>query len=168
MRKSKNKMFKNKKLLIVVFFVVVVILIGLGVWIAVEFMGNNNANPAAPSGYTAVYMVSGDVYFGKLHSFPRPYLSDVLYITRNTGQNGQVQLGLVAFKSVSWAPVGDVYFNPNQVLFTAPLRNDSQIVAAIQNPALLTGGAQSQSVGTQAVVPTQVGAGSSTTPSTGK
>ncbi len=167
MRKSKNKMLKNKKLLIVAFFVVLAILIGLGVWAVIEITGSNNTNPAGPSGYTAVYMISGDVYFGKLHSFPKPYLTDVLYITRNTGQNGQVQLGLASFKSVSWAPVGDIYFNPNQVLFTAPLRNDSQIVAAIQNPALLTAGTETQSVGTQAVA-TPTSAESSTTPSTGK
>ena len=161
-------MLKNKKLLVVIFFIVVIILIGLGVWIAVEFMGSSSSNPAAPSGYTAVYMVSGDVYFGKLHSFPKPYLSDVLYITRNTGQNGQVQLGLASFKSVSWAPVGDIYFNSNEVLFTAPLRNDSQIVAAIQNPALLTGGTtETQPVGTQVVTP-PTSAESSATSTTGK
>lgn len=141
-------MLKNKKLFIVLFVVVLVVLIGLGVWIGVAIVGSRTANPAAPSGYTAVYMTSGDIYFGKLHWFPKPYLTDALYVTRSTGQNGQTQLGLAAFTSSFWSPVGDIYFNPSQVLFTASLRNDSQIIAAIQNPALLSG-AGSQSSSTQ-------------------
>jgi len=157
-------MFKNKKLFIVLFFVILVVLIGLGVWIGMAVVGNRTADPSAPSGYTAVYMTSGDIYFGKLHWFPREYLSDALYVVRSTGQSGQAQLGLATFKSAFWNPVGDIYLNPAQILFTAPLRNDSQIVAAIQNPALLGAGAQSgnSQAGTTAV-PTASSVASSTT-----
>lgn len=144
-------MFKNKKLFIILSLLVLVVLIGLGIWIGIEVSGTHSVDPAAPSGYTAVYMVSGDIYFGKLHRFPEPYLTDALYVTRNTGQDGQTQLGLATFKSAFWSPTGVIYFNPSQVLFTAPLRNDSQIIAAIQNPALLSGaGSQSGNVGASA------------------
>jgi len=159
--KNPNKnMLKNKKLFITLFFVILVILIGLGIWIGITMVGSHATDPAAPSGYTAVYMTSGDIYFGKLHSFPKPYLTDALYVTRNTGQNGQTQLGLATFKSAFWSPVGEIYFNPSQVLFTAPLRNDSQIITAIQNPTSLSGGAQSGN--------TQSGAANSTASSTTK
>lgn len=134
-------MFKNKKLSIVLFLFVLVVLVGAGVWIGTAMVGSNATNPASASGYTAVYMISGDIYFGKLHSFPKSYLTDALYVTRSTGQDNKPQLGLATFKSAFWSPVGEIYFNPSQVLFTAPLRNDSQIVTAIQNPASLSAGA---------------------------
>ena len=137
-------MFKDKKLFIVLFFAVLVVLIGLGIWIGMTVVGNHVVDPAAPSGYSAVYMTSGDIYFGTLHWFPRPYLADALYVVRNTTQSGQTQLGLTAFKSAFWSPVGEIDFNPEQVLFTAPLRNDSQIIQAIQNPASLSAGVQSE------------------------
>lgn len=148
-------MFKNKKLSIVLFLLVLVVLVGAGVWVGMAMVGSHVADPAAPSGYTAVYMASGDIYFGKLHSFPKPYLTDALYVTRSTGTNGQTQLGLATFKSAFWGPVDGIYFNPSQVLFTAPLRNDSQIVAAIQNPSSLTAGAQSGNAATGAA-PTSI------------
>jgi len=132
-------MFKNKKIAVVLFVLVLIVLIGVGVWIGMEVTGTHTIDPAGNSGYTAVYMTSGDIYFGKLHSFPKPYLTDALYVTRSTGQNNQTQIGLATFKAAFWSPVGEIYFNPAQVLFTAPLRNDSQIIAAIQNPALLSG-----------------------------
>ena len=147
-------MFKNKKLSIVLFFAVLVVLVGVGVWIGTVMVGGSSTNPASASGYSAVYMVSGDIYFGKLHSFPRPYLTDALYVTRSTGQNNQPQLGLATFKSAFWNPVGEIYFNPSQVLFTAPLRNDSQIVTAIQNPASLSAGAQSGNAPQAGAAPT--------------
>ena len=153
-------MFKNKNVFIVLFLIVLVVLIGLGVWIGIAMVGNHTTDPAGNSGYTAVYMTSGDIYFGKLHSFPRPYLTDALYVTRNTGANNQTQLGLATFKSAFWNPVGEIYFNPSQVLFTAPLRNDSQIITAIENPTSLSAGAQSQNA--QSVAPTQSQSASST------
>ena len=134
-------MFKNKKRSVVLFLFVLVVLVGAGVWIGTAMVGGNATNPASSSGYSAVYMISGDIYFGKLHSFPKPYLTDALYVTRSTGQNNQPQLGLATFKSAFWSPVGEIYFNPSQVLFTASLRNDSQIVTAIQNPSSLSAGA---------------------------
>jgi hypothetical protein len=134
-------MLKNKKLSIVLFLFVLVVLVGAGIWIGMTVIGGDRTpDPAAYSGYSAVSMASGDIYFGKLHWFPKPYLTDAFSLTKNTGQNGQTQIGLAAFKSAFWGPVGEIYFNPSQVLFTAPLRNDSQIVAAIKNPASLSAG----------------------------
>jgi hypothetical protein len=148
-------MLKVKKIFIILFIVALLILIGLGVWIGVTMSGSHETNPTGPSEYSAVYMTSGDVYFGKLHSFPKPYLSDALYLVRSTNQSGQTQINLASFSSVFWAPAGKIYFNPDQVLFTAPLQNNSQIISVIKNPSLLT-----QNNATQQQ-------GSSTTPTTG-
>ncbi len=148
-------MFKNKKTFIIVSLVAIIIVVGFGVWVGAEIAGNRTVDPAAPSAYTVVYMMSGDIYFGKLHWFPKPYLTDALYVVKSTGQNGETQVGLSSFKSVSWSPVGEIYFNPSQVLFEAPIRNDSQIVSAIQNPAAAAGGnAQAQQAAPSAAAPT--------------
>ncbi len=140
-------MLKNKKLFIVLFFAVLVVLVGIGILIGVEVAGSQSANPSAASGYTAVYMTSGDIYFGKLYWFPKPYIADAMYVTKGTGQNGQPQYGIAMFKSVAWAPTGDIYFNPAQVLFTAPLRNDSQIVQEIENPQAAASAASAAQAG---------------------
>jgi len=94
--------------------------------------------------------------------FPREYISDALYVVRSSNQSGQSQLGLAAFKSAFWSPVGDIYINPTQDLFTAPLRNDSQIIQAIENPSLLSGSA-SQSDNSQAGSTTVTPTASTTT-----
>jgi hypothetical protein len=140
-------MLKVKKIFIILFIVALLILIGLGVWIGVTMFGNHETNPTGPSEYSAVYMTSGDIYFGKLHSFPKPYLSDALYLVKSTNQSGQTQIGLAPFSSVFWAPAGKIYFNPDQVLFTAPLQNSSQIISAIKNPSILTQNSATQQQG---------------------
>ena len=144
-------MLKIKKIFIILFIIVLLILIGIGVWIGITMSGNHEINPNGQSEYSAVYMTNGDVYFGKIHSFPKPYLSDALYIVKNVNQNGQTQLGLASFSSVFWAPAGKIYFNPDQVLFTAPLQNSSQIINAIKNPSILmqNAAAQQQNSSTQ-------------------
>lgn len=66
-------------------------------------------------------------------------MSDAWYITRNQGQNGQVQVGLAPMKSIFWGPVGDISFNAQDIVFSTRLLNSSQVVQAIENPSSLQG-----------------------------
>jgi len=94
------------------------------------------------SSYTAVYMASGDIYFGKMHWFPRPRLTNVWYLQRSVNQQNQPQLSLAKFQDVFWGPVDEIYLNSDQVLFWTSLRSDSQVVKAFVNPSLLEQQAQ--------------------------
>ncbi|OGZ52512.1 MAG: hypothetical protein A3B25_02380 [Candidatus Ryanbacteria bacterium RIFCSPLOWO2_01_FULL_48_26] len=123
-----------------VFFI---ILIALGIWVGSWLVSRwQPVNPSGPSPYTAVYMITGDIYFGKFSRFPKPHMTDVWFLQRGTTQNNQQQFGVLPFASAFWGPVSTVYFNENQILFWASLRNDSQVVKALQNPTSIPQGAE--------------------------
>ncbi|MBI2888914.1 MAG: hypothetical protein HYY10_03250 [Candidatus Liptonbacteria bacterium] len=111
---------------------IVVVLVLLGVW-AGSFLAGSKQTGA--SGYTAVFLTSGDVYFGKLSWFPWPKLTKAWFLQRSVDQQNQPQLGLAPFSSVFWGPAGDLFLNPKQILFWAPIAADSSVAKAIGNPA---------------------------------
>lgn len=125
----------SKKIVIGV-LAVFVVLVAAGVWAGLWLVSlSRPANPAGPSPYTAVYMTTGDVYFGKFSSFPKPRMTDVWFLQRSAGQDNQPQYGIVPFGNAFWGPVNEVNLNANQILFWASLRNDSQVVKVLQNPS---------------------------------
>lgn len=130
-----------KKLLIILIAVVIVV-IGVGVWLGVKFLGPKN--PAGPSQYSAVYLATGDIYFGKLDFFPWPRMTNVWFLQRSVNQQNQAQLGVAPFDSAFWKPIDEIYLNPKQVVFWTSLRNDSQLAQALANPSALQQQAQQQ------------------------
>lgn len=127
-------MFRRKKVFLAVLILVLIILgVIIGVWVA-----GSGHDESAPSGYSAVYMAQGNIYFGKLHWFPSLHLSDALVLQQTAAANSQQSgLSLVPFKNAFWGPVGDIYLNQAQVVFWAPIRSDSQVAQVIANPSLL-------------------------------
>ena len=125
----------GKKIIISVLVLLVVLIIA-GIWIGMWF--TSQLQPVSPSGaspYTAVYMTTGDIYFGKYNRFPKPHMTDVWFLQRTTDQSNQQKFGIVPFANAFWGPVDTVNFNENQILFWANLRNDSQIVKVLENPS---------------------------------
>jgi len=93
------------------------------------------------SEYSAVYLTSGDIYFGKLAWFPWPRIQDVWYLDRSVNQQTQAQeVNLLPMTSVFWGPSGELRLNPKEIIFTSKLRADSQVVSVIKGQ----GGAQNQ------------------------
>lgn len=123
----------SKKFLIVSVFIVL-ILIGLGIWVG---SGLSQPNPSGPSEYSAVYLSTGDIYYGVFSWFPLPHLSKVWLLQRSVDQNNQTQLSIAPFNRAFWGPIDEVYLNPKQIIFWTKLRNDSQVLKAIQNPGSL-------------------------------
>ncbi|MBI5220630.1 MAG: hypothetical protein HY978_02200 [Candidatus Liptonbacteria bacterium] len=122
------------KRLISILVVLVIVLIILGVWITVML---TRAPEQRASAFSAVYLASGDIYFGKLSWFPWPKLTNVWVLQRAVDEKGQTQIGVVPFANAFWGPVNQVSLNPRQVLLWASLREDSQVVKALENPAAL-------------------------------
>ena len=127
-------MFKSKKITFLFFFLVIVLIV-VGIWVGLTLVGSRGDDANAPSPYTAVYMTSGDIYFGKLSWFPRLHMIDTWYLERGTGQDGKPQVGVAPLTSAFWGPVGDIYINMQNVLFYAPIKNGSQIAQAFANPS---------------------------------
>ncbi len=127
-------MFSKK--LVLVLIVIVVVLVASGIWLGSWVLSLSKPNPSGPSEYSAVYVATGDIYYGKLEWFPLPHLKNVWLLQRTAGPSGQ-QLGIVPFPSAFWGPMDEVYLNPRQIIFWTRLRNDSQVAKAFQNPAIL-------------------------------
>jgi hypothetical protein len=106
--------------------VVAILLMVLGVVIYWQKVGFEKS-------YWAVYLDTGDVYFGKLNRFPKLSLSDVWFLQRNP-QDSQNPLSLAKFSQAFWDPEDRVYFNEKNVVWKTKLREDSQVVQFIKNP----------------------------------
>ena len=81
-------------------------------------------------GYSAVYMTSGDIYFGQLERYPKLLLADAYTLQRN--QDAQTPFTLVKFKDAFWGPAGDISLNEENILWIAELDESSPIWKNIQ------------------------------------
>lgn len=133
----KNQQNKNMKKSKIIFFgILIIIVVALALWAGIVIAGmQSGSNPDSPSPYSAVYLSTGDIYFGKLSWFPSPHMTDVWLIERNQDQSGQTQTSLAPLKSVFWGPVDEISFNSQDIVFSTRLKNSSQIVSAIENPS---------------------------------
>ena len=84
------------------------------------------------SSYYAVYLISGDLYFGKMAWYNSHVLTDVRMIQQQKDEKEQMVLSLADFsKSVVWGPVGELRLNKNNILWTSKLTDESQVVKLI-------------------------------------
>ena len=94
------------------------------------------------SSYTAVYLSTGDLYFGQLRWFPTLALRNV-YLLQIT-QDPQTPLSLQKFTNVIWGPENKIKINRDQVVWMSRLRSDSQFVQAIERGPVPVGQQQLQ------------------------
>ena len=125
----------NKRFIFIL-VAVIVILVALIAWMTVQYILQRNGSPSE-SEYSAVYLTSGDVYFGKLSWFPWPRLREVWYLQRGVSEQNQPQLGIAQLKNAFWGPMDVIYLNPKQILFWTRLRSDSQLTKAFANPSAM-------------------------------
>lgn len=114
------------------------------------------SSPGTPSGYQAVFLTNGQVYFGKLTGFPgpAPVLSDVFYLrvgspaptptpeAKRDPKTGKIiettpapagaNFTLVKLGEEVHGPTDELRLNSDQILFVEDLRAESQLVAAIK------------------------------------
>ena len=89
--------------------------------------------------YHAVFLRSGDMYFGKLSRFPKLTLSDVWYLQVNTQENQQTGFNLAKFTNMVFGPKDKMEINKENVVWISKLTDDSQVVSFIlqsKNPVL--------------------------------
>lgn len=82
--------------------------------------------------YSAVYLNTGDIYFGKLSRFPRMTLRDVWFLQK--GSDAQQGFGLSKFEKAFWGPEDEMAINDKNVIWVTELKDDSEVVKAIKNP----------------------------------
>jgi len=127
-------MFKLNKILLAIVVILLVVFGAVVYWQKVGF----------EKSYWAVYLNTGDLYFGQLHRFPTLSLSDVWFVQRNA-QDSTNPFTLVKFEQAFWKPENKIYLSEKDIVWKARLQNDSPILNAIKNPqAVQNQGQQNQ------------------------
>jgi hypothetical protein len=84
--------------------------------------------------YVAVYLDTGDIYFGQLSYFPRLSLKDAYHLQSVPDPNNPVggsSLQIVPLRTSIWAPER-LLLNPDKVVLVAKIGKDSQVMRVIR------------------------------------
>ena len=106
---------------------------------------NTEQAKSEPSGYQAVFLSNGQVYFGKLSGAETSFatLKDIYYLQvtqpplQGSAQEGQQQqqqpqLSLVKLGQELHAPVDEMKINHDQILFYEDIKEDGRVMQAIR------------------------------------
>jgi len=78
--------------------------------------------------YMAVYLATGDIYFGRVSFFPRVTIQDPWFFRR--AEDGSVSLE--RFSDAVWMPEDVIKINRDQIVFMAKISENSQIIAMME------------------------------------
>lgn len=83
--------------------------------------------------YSVIYLSSGEIYIGKLSTFPKLVLTDayILQAAANPDDPANKTFQLAPLKEALWAP-DKIYLNKENIIFTASIRPDSQIAQTLK------------------------------------
>lgn len=127
-------------------FTIIIILAALGLigW----FLSTNGLLPGrnkatGESGWQAVFLTNGQVYFGKLSGKGGKYatLHDIYYLqlaqapqpSTQKNEQQQPQVSLVKLGNELHGPVDEMKINRDHILFIEDMKNESKVVQAISN-----------------------------------
>lgn len=115
------------------FIAATIILLAVIIILAVKLLVFNNQKSA----YSAVYLDSGDIYFGKLHRFPKTYLTEVYLLQRNNDvQTSEATPYILSkFADSMWGPKDYITINRSKIIWIGQLKSDSAVAKAINNPS---------------------------------
>ena len=125
-----------KILIIVIIVVIAIFFIGVGILVGKHVDNNSMAeNSASLSPYSAVYLSTGDIYFGILDWSPSPHIENPWFLQRSTNAAGQATVGVYPFNQVAWGPSNSIYFNSQDIVFWTRLSSTSSVAQAMTNPS---------------------------------
>jgi len=79
--------------------------------------------------YVAVYLRTGEIYFGKLQYFPKLTLKDAVLL--QTGQNNQ--LNLLPLVNTFWHSKGYLILNKQNIVWISPIRENSPFIIQLKS-----------------------------------
>lgn len=116
----------NKDKFIKLALIVAIILLTVLVYISFINKVGSIKNP-----YYAVYLQTGDMYFGKLSRFPKLTLTDIWFLQVST-QEDQTGFNLAKFSNVIFGPEDKMEINKENIVWISKLRDESDVVKYIQ------------------------------------
>lgn len=78
--------------------------------------------------YVAVYLETGEIYFGSMRWFPSPRLSNVMFLQQTQEQG----LQLDSFTNAVWQPQEPLHISRDKIVFWTYLAPTSPVVQAIE------------------------------------
>jgi len=123
-------MHKIKILVWVLSILLVLVIVGIVLWVSGTF---------SPS-YYAVYMTTGDLYFGKLTPFSHT-LTNVWYIQRDTQGQGQ-SLNLNDFSRIIWGPSNSLELNKESIVWINKLSPTSKLISVFNGGVNVQGSSE--------------------------
>jgi hypothetical protein len=110
--------------------VVIVLLVALAAVLAWQFWFKTPT-------YYAVYLKTGDLYFGELTTFPYFGLTHV-YMIQVNAQDKTNPVSVQKFTNIFWGPTDSLRINRDEVVWYTPLSSQSQLTQLIaKNPDLV-------------------------------
>ncbi|MGC9046983.1 MAG: hypothetical protein ACP5IC_02625 [Minisyncoccia bacterium] len=138
-------MNKTNKILLAIVLILLVVLLA--------FLFSNKIF-GGPS-YYAVFLRTGDLYFGQLHTFPSFGLSDI-YLLQANPNDQQNPFSIRKFSNVFWGPDNFMKINKDNVVWIVKLSDSSQLLNIIKtNPNLLPSNTQPNANNTPSTPPTK-------------
>ena len=141
---------ESSKMPWIVLGVIVVVLVVVGLLFRDKLFASKGSsvmpdNGTDVSGYQAVFLTNGQVYFGKLSSSNTDYpvLTDIYYLqvvqpplqgqqSGTSAAQSQQSISLVKLGNELHGPVDEMHISKQQILFYEDLKTDGQVVKAIQ------------------------------------
>jgi len=108
-------MSKLNKILLILLAILVIVSAGVLYWQKGGF----------EKPYYAVYMSDGNIYFGKISTFPRFALIDVWFLQ---GTDSAAGLTISRFSESVWGPSDKIYVNPDNIIWKTKLSENSQLL----------------------------------------
>jgi len=139
---------KAVKMIVAVVIVVAIVLVVVKVcWTGYEAVSGAPIASVSASNWQAIFLVNGQVYFGKVNSVSNKTLalSDIYYLqvvtkplqttqqgaTATPDQSGQQELTLIKLGNEIHGPTDRMIINRDQIVLTEVLKKDSRVVQAI-------------------------------------
>ncbi len=124
----------SKKIKIILLVLALVIVIGSVSLAALSIYKPDVLRNVFNKPYSAVYLSTGEMYIGKLSIFPRHTLTDayLLQIVPDQTDPTKKSFQLAPLKDALWSPQ-EIHLNKDNIIFTAPIRDDSQVVKTIKS-----------------------------------
>ena len=137
---KKNTAQKRNKFIMPIIGILGLIILFFGGYYAIQQLNNNNLMSGVNSQqYQAVFLTNGQAYFGKITSINNSFLqiSHIYYLQAQQSvqpkTSSQANLSLVKLGSEIHGPEDNMYIARSQILFYENLKDNGQVVKAINN-----------------------------------
>jgi hypothetical protein len=123
-------MFKNKSLLINIILLAIIALLAVYV-----FVFNKNINFETKKPYYAVYLQTGDLYFGHLCKFFSKYTLTNVYLLQIDQKGGS---NLQKFEQSAFQPEDKITLNKENIVWVSKIKNESPLIPILEGKQALT------------------------------